>query len=113
MEGLRPLDAALNLPDEKYSLEVRRRAAEAIAKGSFEEAARMLRELAGAPVPKRQVEEMARRASEDFDAFYERRITSLDLLSPRETGELVILTIDQKGVVMRQEDLRPWTQKAA
>ena len=37
-ESLHPLDAALNLPVERYSLEVRRRVAEAAASRSFDEA---------------------------------------------------------------------------
>ena len=37
-ESLHPLDAALNLPGERYSLEVRRRVAEAAASRSFDEA---------------------------------------------------------------------------
>jgi exonuclease VII small subunit len=34
-ESLHPLDAELNLPDERYSLEMRRRVAEEAAKSSF------------------------------------------------------------------------------
>ena len=37
-DSLHPLDAALNLPPERYSLEVRRRVAEAAASRSFDEA---------------------------------------------------------------------------
>jgi hypothetical protein len=36
-ESLHPLDAELNLPDERYSLELRRRVAEEAAKNSFDE----------------------------------------------------------------------------
>ena len=57
VEGLHPLDAALNLPDERHSLEIRRRVAEAAAKGSFEEAAGALTQATGAPVAKRQTEQ--------------------------------------------------------
>ena len=37
-DSLHPLDAALNLPPERYSLEVRRRVAEAASSRSFDEA---------------------------------------------------------------------------
>ena len=37
-DSLHPLDAALNLPAERYSLEVRRRVAIAAASRSFDEA---------------------------------------------------------------------------
>ena len=53
-ESLHPLDAALNLPGERYSLEVRRRVAEAAASRSFDEALLDLSRSTGAEVPKRQ-----------------------------------------------------------
>ena len=40
--SLHPLDSALNLPAEKYSLEVRRRVAIEAAKGAFEEGVKAL-----------------------------------------------------------------------
>src|SRR4030065_562180 len=40
--SLHPLDGALNLPPEKYSLEVRRRAAIEAAKSSFDEGVKTL-----------------------------------------------------------------------
>ena len=113
VESLHPLDAALNLPDERHSLEIRRRVAEAAAKGSFEEAAGALTRATGAPVAKRQTEQLAARAAADFDAFYEVRKQSPDVDAAAETGSLVVLTSDGKGVVMRLEDLREPTKKAA
>jgi hypothetical protein len=111
--SLHPLDAALNLPDEKYSLEVRRRVAEFVAKNSYDEAVDALAKTTGAPVPKRQVEQLAARAARDFDAFYQARQVSPDPEASRSTGELVIITADGKGVAMRTEDLREETKKAA
>ena len=111
--SLHPLDAALNLPDEKYSLEVRRRAADFVAKNSYDEAVDALAKTTGAPVPKRQVEQLAARAARDFDAFYQARQVSPDPDASRSTGELVVITADGKGVAMRTEDLREETKKAA
>ncbi len=54
-DSLHPLDASLNLPAERYSLEVRRRVAEAAASRSFDEALFELSRHSGAQVPKRQV----------------------------------------------------------
>jgi hypothetical protein len=108
-ESLHPLDAELNLPVESYSHELRRRSAEMVAKGSYDEAVATLAHTTGAAVPKRQVEELALRAAQDFDAFYEQRETE-----PAAAGSLLVLSFDGKGVVMRPEDLRPATrQKAA
>jgi hypothetical protein len=106
--SLHPLDAELNLPPERYSHELRRRAAEQVAKGSYDEAVATLAAATGTAVPKRQVEELVRRAAEDFDAFYVQQSAA-----PEGTGSLLVLSFDGKGVVMRREDLRPATQKAA
>jgi hypothetical protein len=107
--ALFPLDASLNLPPELYSHGVRRRVAEEVARGSFDEAVDALGRTTGAPVSKRQVEELAERAARDFDAFYEARpVNDIE----REDHPLV-LTFDGAGIVMRKVDLRPATRKAA
>ncbi|MDE0030809.1 MAG: ISKra4 family transposase, partial [Deltaproteobacteria bacterium] len=110
-ESLHPLDASLNLPGERYSLEVRRRVAEAAASRSFDEALFDLSRSTGAEVPKRQAEQLAARAAEDFDAFYEARRAAAGEPQPAES--VVVLTFDGKGVVLRREDLREATRKAA
>jgi hypothetical protein len=109
--SLHPLDGALNLPPEKYSLEVRRRVAMEAAKNSFEEGMKTLEVYTGAHVPKRQFEELAIRAAQDFEAFYADRQTRARA-DPR-TGRILVLTVDGKGVAMRPEDLREATQRAA
>ena len=48
--SLHPLDGQLNLPPERYSLEVRRRVAQEAAKSSFDEAKRTLTSYTGAEV---------------------------------------------------------------
>jgi hypothetical protein len=106
-DSLHPLDGELNLPRELYSHELRRRAAEEVAKGSYDEAVATLARSTGSAVHKRQVEELALRAAQDFDAFYKQK-------SPQPVpGSLLVLSFDGKGVVMRREDLRPATRKAA
>lgn len=107
-EGLAPLDAALNLPAEHYSHGVRRFVAEECARASFDEVVEALERRTGAHVPKRQVEELSVRAAQDFDAFYAERGRAAE-----DTSDLLILSFDGKGIVMRHEDLRPATRKAA
>ena len=109
--SLHPLDGALNLPPEKYSLEVRRRAAIEAAKSSFDEGVKTLEAYTGAHVPKRQFEELVIRAAQDFEAFYTGR--QAGARSDPLTGSILVLTVDGKGVVMRPEDLREPTQRAA
>ena len=111
VESLHPKDASLNLPEETYSLEVRRRVAEEVARGSFEEAVASVERTTGAHVPKRQAEELAQRAARDFDAFYEHRRSKPD--AEAATGKILVVSFDGKGVVMRREDLREATRKAA
>lgn len=112
-ESLHPLDGKLNLPVERYSLEVRRRAAEEAAKNSFDEAAETLERYTGAHVPKRQLVELVQRAAIDFDDFYEMRRQEGEGSPPAEPESLMVITSDAKGVVMRKEDLRAATRKAA
>lgn len=109
--SLHPLDGALNLPPEKYSLEVRRRAAIEAAKSSFDEGLQTLEMYTGAHVPKRQFEELMKRAAQDFKAFYAQR--QAGARADPQTGSILVLTVDGKGVVMRPEDLREATQRAA
>jgi hypothetical protein len=106
--GLHPMDAALNLPDELYSHTVRRRVAEEVTARSFDEVVVELSRTSGAVVAKRQVEELAARAAQDFEAFYATREVVAE-----ETDDLLVLSFDGKGIAMRHDDLRPATKKAA
>ena len=109
--SLHPLDGELNLPREKYSLEVRRRVAIEAAKSAFDEGVKTLEAFTGAHVPKRQFEQLVVRAAQDFDAFYTHRQTRAR--ADPHTGPILVLTVDGKGVVMRPEDLRDATRHAA
>lgn len=106
--GIAPLDAALGLPEEKYTHDLRRIVAEESARASFEEVAELVAKHTGGHVPKRQVEELAKRAACDFDEFYRSRLGP-----PEATDHLLILSFDAKGVAMLHRDLREATRKAA
>ena len=105
-----PLDAGLNLPPTLYSHGVRRWVAQRTAKDSFYEVVVEVGALMGTPIPKRQVEELARAAAADFEAFYAQRSPDPDCVQPRS---ILVLTLDAKGIVMRTEDLREATRRAA
>ncbi len=107
-----PKDAQLNLPPELYSHGLRKRVAKEAAKSSYDEVLDALDDSTAAHVPKRQAEELAVRAAQDFDAFYETRSSSIEE-EPLCEEQLLIMTSDHKGVVVRHEDLRPATKKAA
>ncbi len=110
MDSRFPVDADLNLPEERHSLEVRRRCAVEAARGSYDEGVAALAATTGADAAKRQFRQLAIRAAQDFDAFYD--TTALDIEAD-QTGSVLVLTSDGKGIVMRYESLRPATQKAA
>lgn len=103
-----PLDGDLNLPKEMYSLGVRKRIVSEAVKTSFDEVVSAVSTTTGAHVPKRQAEELVARASIDFDAFYTQDSTAR---SQQSDSPILALSVDGKGVVMREQDLRKATQK--
>jgi hypothetical protein len=110
LSALHPTDADLNLPPDRYSLEVRRQVALAATHTSFETALETVERTTAAHVPKRQAEELVSKAACDFDDFY---VASRTGLAPDQTSGLLVLTFDQKGVVLLTRDLRAATRKAA
>ncbi|MDH4319496.1 MAG: ISKra4 family transposase [Desulfobulbaceae bacterium] len=114
VDSLFPADGHLNLPPEKYTHEVRRLVSEDVTRASYDEALEVLSERTAAKVPKRQGVELTRRAAEDFVDFYDGGAVGADTdVSPEESGSLLIMTTDGKGVVMRTDGLREATKKAA
>lgn len=109
--SLHPLDAELNIPPERYSLELRRRVGENAAKNSFDETLETIDKTTGGHIPKRQVEELAQRAARDFDAFYDTR--QYNPADEASSGPILVITADGKGVVMHEQDLREQTREAA
>jgi hypothetical protein len=109
VDSVFPLDRELNLPPDKYSHGLRRRIAEAVAQGSFDEAVASVVRTTGGKVPKRQAETLVADISQDFEAFYQSRgATELE-----PTSDPLVLSEDGKGIVMRREDLREATRRAA
>jgi hypothetical protein len=106
--NVHPLDAVLNLPEEKHSHGLRRLAAIEAARGSMEAAGAAITRAAGVTIGKRQVEELARRCAAHVEDFYAQRAAGS---APADWP--LILTFDGKGIVMRPEALRPATAKAA
>lgn len=112
VESLYPRDCELNVPKEEHSHGIRRRVAEEAARGSFDETVAAMARSTGARVAKRQAEELAVRAAQDFDAFYATRAAETPA-EAKKTAPILVLTVDGKGIVMRAEDLREATRAAA
>jgi hypothetical protein len=106
--NLHPADDALNLPAERHSHGLRQLAAVEATRGSYAEAAAATACATGVSVGKRQLEALAARAAVDFADFYAGRSAT-----PAEATDVLVLSADGKGVVMRPGALRPATAKAA
>jgi hypothetical protein len=105
--NLHPADAALNLPVEKHSHGLRRLAAIEAARGSFADAGAAIGRATGVRLGRRQIEQLAARAAADVDRFYTAH-------APDPAPEdVLVLSFDGKGVVMRPDGLRNATAKAA
>jgi len=108
VEGRHPMDGILNLPPTLYSYGVCEMTAEAAATCSFEAASEAVRKRTGLEIGKRQLEEIARSAATDFEAFYAQCTQE-----PESSTDLLVLSFDGKGIVMRKQDLRLATRIAA
>ena len=100
--NLHPADAALNLPVERHSHGLRKLAALEAARGSFDDAVEAIERACGQQLAKRQVEELAQIAAVDFEDFYQARKPARC-----KRGDLLVISADGKGIVMRPDALRP------
>ena len=108
-ENLYPADGALNLPEEKHSHGMRRLAAIESPRGSFEDAQEAIVRQTGQRLGKRQLRELVSARRVDFESFYEQRRSA----QRAEQDDVLVLSCDGKGVVMRPEALREQTNKQA
>jgi hypothetical protein len=91
-----PPDAELNLPSERFSCGIRRRAAEEASNGSFDEVVTVVQAHTAATVAKRQVEALVRRAADDFERFhFERRLQWHD--ETTAGSHLLVLSFRSEG----------------
>jgi hypothetical protein len=107
------LDERLGLPREIYSLGLRRLVAEEVRAQSWDQAVARIDAMTGGHVPKRQAEELAVRAAQDFDAFYAERNWAEPANDTANSATLLVLSCDGKGVAMRPDALRDATRKQA
>ena len=110
--NLHPADAALNLPAEKHSHGLRRLAAIEAARGSFDDAVDAIDRATGVRLGKRQVEELADRRRGRLRRLLRAAPATRRPPASRD-ADVLVLSDDGKGVVMRPDALRPATAKAA
>ncbi len=107
--SLFPMDAKLNLSKDKYSDGIRYRVSKEALRGSFDDAIEAVEDTTGGYIPKRQSLNLVRDVAQDFEGFYREK----RFIKPEETSDLLVLTFDGKGIVMRPDSLREGTRKAA
>ena len=95
-------------PPSATATGLRRLAAIEASRGSFEEASVAVRRSSGTHVAKRQVEALARAAATDVEEFYAARAAP-----QAEPADVLVISADGKGIVMRPDALRPATARAA
>ena len=78
-------------------------------RGSFDEAVASVRSTTAAELGKRQAEQLVHKAAVDFETFYATR----EPPAGTSQSEILVISVDGKGVVMRAEDLRPETRQVA
>ncbi|NNN09273.1 MAG: ISKra4 family transposase [Acidimicrobiaceae bacterium] len=103
-----PADGSLNLPRERHSHGLRRLAALEASRGSFEEASAAITRFSGQKIAKRQVEALTARSAVDVEDFYRRRAHE-----PANVSDVLVISADGKGIVMRPASLRPATAAKA
>lgn len=103
-----PADGVLNLPVRSFSHGVTRLAVTTSAGGSFTGAQAQIHRITGVKIGTRQIRQITTHAGMDAEQFYATR-----QVPPTDSSEVLVLTFDGKGVVMRTEALREATAKAA
>jgi hypothetical protein len=67
---------------------------------SYEEVVKTITGTTGGHVPKRQAEQLVQRVAQDFDVFYDRR--QCRPCEEKNTGTVLVITVDGKGVVLHK-----------
>jgi hypothetical protein len=107
-----PLDAQLNLPSTRYSHGLQELAAWVVAQASYDAAAEHIGKLTGGRFPRRQIEAMVQDYVTDFDSFYADHPIAVQA-DHEPNSDLLIASVDGKGIVMRHDDLREETKRRA
>lgn len=103
-----PLDAELNLPTGLHSHGLARLACIEAVRGSFAQASEAVERLSGVRIGPRQLAGLVRGGAQDVASFYAHH-----QVPPGSENDVLVLTFDGKGVVVRPQALREATAKAA
>ena len=103
-----PLDAGLNLNNDQYSEGVRQRVVTDAIDRSYDNVVKRHRENCPGIVGKHQAIKLVGDTAQDFVEFYEQQT-----IEDEQTGDLLVLSFDGKGLVMLPDGLREATRKNA
>ena len=107
--SLFPVDAELNLAIDSYSDGIYYRVSNEAVRGSFDNVVETVSETTGGHIPKKQSLNIVKEVAQDFEVFYQQT----RFIEPEDTSDLLVLTFDGKGIVMRPDSLRECTKKNA
>jgi hypothetical protein len=99
-ESVRPLDEQMQLPERSFSYPVQHMLVHRAVQGPFDEAIDTVKKVTGLKISKRTAELITQDVAIDFDAFYAQRTAP----PPENTSEIVVGTVDGKGVPMVKEE---------
>jgi hypothetical protein len=106
--NLYPADAQLNLPVGEHSHGLRKLAVLEAVRGSYDQAITGIIRATGVSVGKGQMLALTQAAAIDITGFYQTRRPG-----PAADTDVLVMTFDGKGVVMRPDGLRAATAQAA
>jgi hypothetical protein len=97
-----PLDDELNLTKDQFSDRIRLQVAAQINHYAYDHVVEHISQTTGGKIAKRQCMSLVQDMAQDFDAHYLKNRYK----TPEPTKDLLVLTFDGKGIVMRPESLR-------
>lgn len=104
-----PMDEKLKLGSNKYSDGLKQRVLKQVVNTAYDNAVEQIESTTGARVNKRQMQNIAKEVSVDFDEFYDCRARHIDV----DCDDLLVISTDGKGINMCPNALRAPTAKAA
>src|SRR5579862_6699676 len=107
--NVHPADGQLNMPAGKHSHGLAKMVASAAAAGSLGRACAQVRDRTGCTLGTRQAQQLARAAAADFEDFYAGRRRP----PAAAPGDVLVLSCDAKGIMVRPGELRPRSARLA
>ena len=104
-----PLDGELNLTKDQFSDGLRLHVAAQINHCAYDHVVEHISHTTGGKIAKRQCMSLVQDMAQDFDTYYLKNRYN----TPEPTNDLLVLTFDGKGIVMRPNSLRECTKKKA